>query len=131
MKSLIAVLLLVACGPPPSPAAAPAVEEEATPTVVEEVPDASPAVDPEVATDPRACEADEDCVLYCPSAPGCCSSDPCGCRGAVHVGREADADTAYAARCEPSPGCSPVGCAYEPARGAACRDHRCVATDGF
>ncbi|MFW6051146.1 MAG: hypothetical protein ACODAU_08225 [Myxococcota bacterium] len=74
--------------------------------------------------DPYACQQHSDCVLSCPDAPGCCGW-PCGCRHAIHEDHRAAFEARYPDTCDKPP-CPAVGCAYQPAFGAMCRNGRCV-----
>jgi hypothetical protein len=105
--------------PNPSPAPAPRV----TPAPPE--PGAPSARDP---SDPYACDGPGQCMLACPEAPGCCGWS-CGCRHAIHRDHAASFTANYPATCQRAP-CPAVGCAYEPAASATCRNGRCVAASG-
>ena len=71
------------------------------------------------------CSTMSDCVLSCPDAPGCCGF-PCGCRNAIPRAKQAAFESGYAKSCQKPP-CPAMGCAYEPAIGATCKNGRCVA----
>lgn len=77
----------------------------------------------------RACTTSADCTIFCPSAPGCCG-DPCGCRNAVRRDRVAALAASFPKACTRPPHCPAMGCAYEPAMSAVCRDGVCRATSG-
>lgn len=77
-----------------------------------------------------ACETAADCVVHCAKAPGCCPDAPCGCRNAIRKDKVAEYDAWFASSCTPTRACPAVGCAWDEAFGATCREGRCVATDG-
>jgi len=92
---------------------------------------ASPATPPDDgATKPdlsdpkvRACTSHADCGITC--AMDCCGA-PCGCRGAYNRAY-IDAIEKWGRRdCPARIDCPAVGCAYEPAFGAVCRNGRCA-----
>jgi hypothetical protein len=117
-----------AVAPAPDPAPAPASPPDAAPA-----PDAAPPPPAKPApapNDPYACTTPADCVIDCPRVKGCCSLDACGCRHAIRRDRVAWFAAEYARTCQRTPNCPAVGCAHEPAMGAACRNGRCVAVDG-
>lgn len=119
----------------PAPPPVPIVTIDAVEPAPPPPPDAAPPPDappPPRATssDPSACKTDGDCVVHCPSAPGCCSSAPCGCLGAVARGHEADDDAAYARSCARVPHCPAVDCRDDEAMSAACEHGHCVARTG-
>lgn len=98
--------------PPPQPA---------TPTRPQ--PQDDGAVKPDL-SDPKvyACTSPGDCAITC--AMDCCGA-PCGCRTAVNKAFK-PAIEKWGRRDCPSPRrCPAVGCAYEPAMAATCRDGRC------
>lgn len=112
-------LLLLSAGPPPR--VAPRQKVGATKTK------ASKAKPP---ASPQSCTQPSDCVVFCPNAPGCCPSAPCGCRSAINHAFEEAARADFAKSCTRVPNCPAMGCAYEQAMGATCREGRCVATKG-
>lgn len=77
--------------------------------------------------DPYFCETSAECVLSCPSAPGCCG-DPCGCRHAINKAHQAAHEEGFKTSCQKPP-CPAYGCAYEPAYFAVCHQNRCVGAD--
>jgi hypothetical protein len=76
-------------------------------------------------SDPYSCEAPSDCVLSCPSAPGCCGW-ACGCRHAIHRDHREAFEASYPETCTKHPHCPAVACMHDPAIGATCRAGRCV-----
>ncbi|MFO7180925.1 MAG: hypothetical protein DIU78_019650 [Pseudomonadota bacterium] len=80
----------------------------------------------EASKDPYWCQSSADCVLSCPSAPGCCG-DPCGCRHAINVRHRDAYEANYPKTCDRPP-CPAVACAYQPAISAVCLNNRCVGT---
>ncbi len=78
----------------------------------------------------RACTTSADCTIFCPNVPGCCGN-PCGCRNAIRRDRAAAYAASYAKTCTRPPHCPAMGCAYQPAMSATCRDGRCVASSGL
>lgn len=77
----------------------------------------------EARKDPYFCVDSSECVLSCPVPHGCCGN-PCGCRHAINVQHRAAYEAEYARSCSRPP-CPAVGCAYEPAYFAVCRNNRC------
>jgi hypothetical protein len=73
----------------------------------------------------RACTADTDCTIHCPSVKGCCGW-PCGCTNAIRRDRIGDFDAQYARSCRRAPDCPAMGCAYEETMRARCHQGRCV-----
>jgi hypothetical protein len=82
----------------------------------------APAFDP---ANPYACQAPADCVLSCPDARGCCGW-ACGCSHAINVHHRAAFEAGYPQTCARVPNCPAMGCSYEPAIAATCRNGRCV-----
>ncbi|MBK8172149.1 MAG: hypothetical protein IPK60_17640 [Sandaracinaceae bacterium] len=80
-------------------------------------------------SNPYACQSPSDCVISCPSAPGCCGW-PCGCSHAINREHAAAFEANYPRTCQHQPNCPAMGCAYSPAMSATCRAGRCVAGDG-
>ncbi|WP_437872545.1 hypothetical protein [Sorangium sp. So ce363] len=78
-------------------------------------------------SDPYACQSPTDCVLSCPEPAGCCGW-PCGCQHAIHRDHRAAFEANFEKTCTRPPRCPAVGCAFERAVGATCRNGRCVAT---
>ncbi|WP_437916460.1 hypothetical protein WME73_17865 [Sorangium sp. So ce302] len=78
-------------------------------------------------SDPYACQSPTDCVLSCPEPAGCCGW-PCGCQHAIHRDHRAVFEANFEKTCTRPPRCPVVGCAFERAVGATCRNGRCVAT---
>lgn len=87
-------------------------------------PPASPA-QPSPVRDAYACESAADCVIFCPSVPGCCGAT-CGCKHAIRRDHTAAYEAEYKRTCARPPRCPIVGCAYQEAAFADCREHRCV-----
>lgn len=85
------------------------------------------AVKPDL-SDPKvtACTQDADCRITC--AMSCCGA-PCGCRSAYNVAFVAAIEKWGRRDCPADRQCPAVGCAYEPAHFAVCRDGRCRASD--
>jgi hypothetical protein len=83
---------------------------------------------PATAADPRACTRSDECVLSCPSVPGCCGWS-CGCKNAIRHDQVASFARSYAKTCPRAPQCPAMACSYEPAYAAACRNGRCVAAE--
>jgi hypothetical protein len=83
----------------------------------------------EARKDPYFCLDSSECVLSCPEPSGCCGH-PCGCRHAINARHRAAYEANYARTCSRPP-CPAVGCAYEPAAFAVCRNHRCQAGSGL
>jgi hypothetical protein len=109
--------------PPPAQPAAPRQERRRAPTSPAPPPDDG-ATKPDL-SDPkvRACTSHADCGITC--AMDCCGA-PCGCRGAYNRAY-IDAIEKWGRRdCPARIDCPAVGCAYEPAFGAVCRNGRCA-----
>ena len=107
--------------PPPHREASPAPPPSRVPP-----PGPEPALRPPVPRPAGAdCESAADCEIFCPSAPGCCGN-PCGCQSASPRAKHAEIERAFPKSCRRTP-CPAMGCAFQPAMGATCRDHRCVA----
>lgn len=88
----------------------------------------SPAEREAASKDPYWCQHSSECVLSCPDAQGCCG-DPCGCRHAINARHKAAYEASYPNTCSRPP-CPAMGCAYEPAHSAVCRNGRCVGSSG-
>lgn len=77
-----------------------------------------------------ACQTAADCVIFCPSVPGCCHS-ACGCTHAMRRDQTAAYEARYAQTCRRPPHCPAEGCARREAAFADCRDGRCVPSMTF
>ncbi len=76
------------------------------------------------------CTSSADCVLDCPTPPGCCGW-ACGCKNAIPRARVASFEADYARTCTHPPHCLAMGCAYEPAAMAVCVNGKCSASSGL
>lgn len=90
----------------------------------------APAPAPSPTRDAYSCDSAADCVIFCPSVPGCCGAT-CGCNHAIRRDHVAAYDAEYKRTCARPPSCPVVGCAYHEAAFAECRDHRCVPSRTF
>jgi hypothetical protein len=98
---------------PPAPGPPPKTSPPKTPPAV----DAAPL---------GACDRDEDCEIYCPSAPGCCSEYLCGCDLAIATRDEAAIEKDFEATCQHTD-CKVADCGPPRLVHAACVAHRCDA----
>ncbi len=87
------------------------------------------AVKPDL-SDPRAkaCTQDADCGITC--AMDCCGA-PCGCRTAYNVAFIPAIEKWGRRDCPVDRQCPAMGCAYQPAHFAVCRDGQCRAGQGL
>jgi hypothetical protein len=81
------------------------------------------------ASDPYACARSDECTIACPQVTGCCGWS-CGCRNAIRRDQVDSFAARYSQTCSHPPHCPVVGCAYEPAASAVCRNGRCTAVSG-
>lgn len=102
----------------------PAAPVEPAPAPRPPAPPADDAVKPDL-SDPsvRACTSHDDCGITC--AMACCGA-PCGCRGAYNRAFIPAIEKWGRRDCPAVIDCPAVGCAYEPAFGAVCRNGRCA-----
>jgi Domain of unknown function (DUF4156) len=110
--------------PPPAPVVP-------SPPLAPSVVPAPPAARSPAPSPPHGeCASSADCVIDCPTPPGCCGW-ACGCKNAIPRARVASFEADYAKTCTRPPHCLAMGCAYEPAVMAACVNGRCAAASGL
>ena len=116
-----------AIGPAPRPAPPTPPAVSVSPPIA--LPSARPAAPPPPVDPLYACTTAADCVLSCPTPPGCCGWS-CGCTNAIRRDHADAFAASYARSCTRPPRCLAVDCAYQLAVGATCRNGRCAAATG-
>jgi hypothetical protein len=114
-------------GATPAPPITHIVRTEPLPSKPAPSPSPPPPPSPPAPIDPTyGCTTAADCVLSCPTPPGCCGW-PCGCTNAIRRDHADAFAASYAKTCTRAPHCPSVDCAYQLAVGATCRNGRCAA----